>query len=278
MSKRRATAAKDAISTIKHPAVLGARQSLGQVGGQPPVSYLVEGHKIALQALESPAQVESIFLRAPGKSVEDVALRNRAVELGVPCHVASRGVFVRVHDLGYETSVSALAVVRRAMVDDLPCAVSRIDCLLIGERIQDPRNIGSLIRTADACGVTAVAFTDDSADPFSRGSVRPSTGSILRVPLVRVSRLPDWLARLRGQGIRMIATSAHAPTQSWEADLTEPCAILLGNESVGLSDEARRACDAFVSIPMSGGAHSFNVAVAAGIMLYERKRQLAAGA
>ena len=85
--------------------------------------------------------------------------------------------------------------------------------------------------------------------------------------------LPAALARLRKQGMRIIGTSAAAPTPVWDADLTGSCAVVLGNETRGLTDAARDACDAFVTIPMSGGAHSFNVTVAAGILLYERARQ-----
>jgi len=81
--------------------------------------------------------------------------------------------------------------------------------------------------------------------------------------------LLDALTGLRAQGVRVIGTSAHAATACWEADLALPCAIVLGNETTGLSKEAQAVCDLLVMIPMQGGASSLNVTVAAGIVLYE---------
>jgi TrmH family RNA methyltransferase len=145
--------------------------------------------------------------------------------------------------------------------------------VLVGEDIQDPRNVGVLIRTADAWGLPCTVFSQPSADPYCRASVRSSTGSVFRVPVVVAAQLAAYLERLRSRGLRVIGTSAQAPQRCWDTDLTGPCAVVLGNESAGISEEVRAVCQEVVSIPLRGGAHSFNVTVAAGILLYERDRQ-----
>jgi len=262
------------ISTIKHPAVAAARQSLGQMGGQPATAFLAEGPEMVLQALASAAPTEAVFCLHPIQEAEEAVSRS-AREAGVECHLVTRGVFSRILGLGYETAARVLATVseKPLQLAEVMALVDSDACILVGERIQDPRNVGVLIRTADAMALTMAAFSEGSADPYSRASVRSTTGSIFRVPLVVDADIVRFITALKGKSVRIIGTSARATTPCSEADLSRPCAILLGNETAGLSAEAKEACDVLVSIPMYGGAHSLNVTVAAGIVLHEVARQ-----
>jgi TrmH family RNA methyltransferase len=175
--------------------------------------------------------------------------------------------------------VRVLATVRvsRQPLAELLAGLREGSWLLVGERIQDPRNVGVLVRTADAWGLGAVAFTEGSADPFSRGAVRSSTGSILRVRVTTEAGAGELLKGVRERGLRIVGASAAAERPCWEVDMRPSCAVVVGNEATGLSEEARRQCDVVARIPMYGGAHSFNVTVAAGILLYEARRQREAG-
>jgi tRNA G18 (ribose-2'-O)-methylase SpoU len=190
----------------------------------------------------------------------------------------SKGIFFRVLDLGYETAADILAVVRRPDKGAFATISGESPCLLVGECVQDPRNVGVLVRTADAWKLAVAVFGAGSADPYSRAAARSTTGSIFRVPIVIVADVPAYLRSLKAGGLRIVGSSARASLPCWDADLTAPCALVLGNESSGLSGEAASVCDEVVAIPMVGGASSFNVTVAAGILLYERARQLAARA
>jgi TrmH family RNA methyltransferase len=266
---------EEPISSIKHPAVTAVRQALGQAGGGRATAYLVEDAKMVTQALAAGAPLETVLYLGPVEPPEDGRVLQAVRDAGVECHGVTRGVFFRVLDLGYETATRVLATVRAE-----PLPASRLSdlidgsaCFLVGEQIQDPRNVGVLIRTADGLGVRAAIFTADSADPYSRACVRSTTGSILRVPLVVADHLPGVLDALRTRGVRIIGTSAHAVTACWDADPSPPCALLLGNETTGLSPEAQAACDVLVTIPMQGEASSLNVTVAAGALLYEVARQ-----
>jgi tRNA G18 (ribose-2'-O)-methylase SpoU len=262
----------EVVSSVKHPAVEAARRSLGQLGREPATAFLADGHSLVAQALASSLVVEKLFFLHPVTGEEE-ALLARARLAQRECLVASKGVFFRILALGYETSVRVLAVVHRPQPPDAAELVGGGGCVLVGEDIQDPRNVGVLIRTADAWGLPCTIFSQQSADPYCRASVRSSTGSVFRVPVVQAAHLPTYLERLRDRGLRIIGTSAQAPQRCWDTDLTGPCALVLGNESVGISEEVRAVCGEVVSIPLRGGAHSFNVTVAAGILLYERDRQ-----
>ncbi|MHC5035154.1 MAG: TrmH family RNA methyltransferase [Planctomycetota bacterium] len=263
----------EVISSIKHPAVIAARQALGQIGSRPATAFVGDGRRLVSQALDAGASIERVFFREPAEGGGDPDLPRRVEAAGIECHSVTRGVFFRILGLGYETSVGVLAIMNRPPSADACALTERGACILAGERIQDPRNVGVLVRTADAWGLPCAIFTDDSADPYSRACVRSSTGSIFRVPLALAADLPAYLGRLKGEGARVIGTSAHAEILCWDADLSGSCVLLVGNESVGLSAAARDACDQIVTIPMEGGAASLNVTVAAGILLYERHRQ-----
>src|SRR5687768_13259039 len=104
--------------------------------------------------------------------------------------------------------------------------------ILVCERIQDPRNVGVLIRTAEAAGCSAILFSSDSAEPWQRASVRSTTGSILRLPIGTVDDLPFHLKRLSQAGIPIIATSAKAPQLAYQANLQKRALIIVvGNET-----------------------------------------------
>lgn len=262
------------ISSIKEPAVAEARRSLrpsprGRTG---PRCFLADGRSLVGQAVEAHAPVEAVFVLAECGDPRTRRTVERAARAGVACHRVSRGVFFRILDLGYETSADVLAVVRRPRGrGDL--RVHKGFCALVGERIQDPRNVGVLVRTADAMGLSAAVFSADSADPYSRPAVRSTTGSIFRLPPASAADLPAYLHALKGRGVRIVGSSASAGRTCPRATLRSPCAVVVGNESVGLSAATAAACDEIVAIPMGGRAHSLNVTVAAGILLYEWARR-----
>jgi RNA methyltransferase, TrmH family len=263
------------ISSIKHPAVIAARESLGQLSRKVATAFLAEGSKMITEALTAKAPIHSVFFLPPVDNAEDAALLQQLQDARIDCHVVSRGVFSRILGLGYETATRVLALVNinPLTASEVLILIDNNSCILIGEKIQDPRNVGVILRTADACGVKLCVFSADSADPYSRASVRSTTSSIFRMPLHITSEPVKFIELLKKKSVRIIGTSANAQTPCWQADLSHPCALVLGNESIGLSEAAKQLCDMLVTIPMHGGAHSFNVTVAAGILLYESMRQ-----
>lgn len=152
-------------------------------------------------------------------------------------------------------------------------ALSGRELVLILDRLQDPGNLGTLIRTADASGVAAVILIEPCVDPFDPKTVRASMGSLFNVPVVRMAEPADLLIRLRRQGFRLIGADAHVGTPWGQGLWQGGVALALGNEVQGLSDRLRSQVDAWVRLPIAGKAESLNVAVAGGILMYTWLRE-----
>ena len=141
------------------------------------------------------------------------------------------------------------------------------------ERLQDPGNLGTIIRTAAATGVDGLWLSGDSVDFYSPKVLRASAGQWFNVPVVTQQNLQELAKYQQQQGVQIIATSAKANQTYWEIDFTRPSLILLGNEGAGLSTELIAIADQQVTIPLANGVESLNVSVAAALLLYEAKRQ-----
>jgi len=257
------------ITNVKHPALRRARSLQTPAGRAQARQFLIEGEAMLRQALQADAGVTDAFF-LEGVDVDD-SLSAALTGAQVACYSVTRGLMTKILGTGYDTSVTAAAVtpMRLANVDAL---LGLGGPLLACERIQDPRNVGVLLRTAEAGGARGLLLSADSADPFSRAAVRSSTGSILRLPFALSDDLPADLKHMRDCGLRLIATSAHGATPISQARLDRRCVIIVGNEAQGTSPAARELADAVVAVPVGGGASSFNVTVAAGILLYECSR------
>jgi TrmH family RNA methyltransferase len=149
------------------------------------------------------------------------------------------------------------------------------DALLVLDRIQDPGNVGTIIRTADAIGIGGVVCVKGTADPFSPKGVRAAAGALFRIPVHELGEPGDALDKLRLSGYRIAAVDANAIAPCWGTDLSGRVALVMGNEGSGLSSCFVDAVDIAIHIPMEEGAESLNVAVAAAIVAYERYRQIA---
>ena len=141
------------------------------------------------------------------------------------------------------------------------------------DRLQDPGNIGTILRTADAAGFDLAVFMKGTADPFSPKVVRSATGSLFRLPMVFVKDAEELAELVHSAGKRLIATAMDAEKAYYDCDLEKDAAIIIGNEGNGISPELMMRADEKIMIPMAGNTESLNVAVAAGILMYERIRR-----
>jgi TrmH family RNA methyltransferase len=145
--------------------------------------------------------------------------------------------------------------------------------VLVLAGLQDPGNVGAIVRTAAACGATGVVTMDGSANPFGWKALRGAMGGTFRLPIAVRSSLPDVAGTARATGVRLVAAVPRGGTPLPRVDLRSATAILLGGEGSGVSASAVSAAAETVSIPMRASAESLNVAVAAGLILYEAMRQ-----
>ncbi|MCC5869360.1 MAG: 23S rRNA (guanosine(2251)-2'-O)-methyltransferase RlmB [Gammaproteobacteria bacterium] len=145
--------------------------------------------------------------------------------------------------------------------------------LLILDGVQDPRNLGACLRSADAAGVDAVVMPSRRAAPLTATAVKVASGAAASVPIAEVVNLARVLRWLKDQGIRVIGTAGGAERPVWQAELAGGLALVVGGEGAGLRHLTRQLCDELVSLPMAGVAESLNVSVATGVCLYEALRQ-----
>lgn len=151
-----------------------------------------------------------------------------------------------------------------------------VEALRLGialETLQDPGNLGTVIRTAAAAGVDGLWLSQDSVDLDHPKVLRASAGQWFRLPMYVSSSLGTEVQQFRDQGIQIIATLPTASLTYWQADLTRPTLILMGNEGAGLSSELASLAEVAVKIPLAIGVESLNVAIASALMLYEAQRQ-----
>lgn len=167
-----------------------------------------------------------------------------------------------------EAPQAAMAVVERRTAPI--AALHGATFVVIADRVADPGNAGTILRSAEAAGADGVVFTAGSVDPFNSKVVRSSAGALFHVPVVVDATLADATSL---PGLRSFGTSSHHGRRYTEADLRRPCSIVVGNEAHGVADDA--PVDEWVTIPHAGRAESLNVAMAATVLAFEVARQRA---
>jgi len=261
------------IKSLKHPAVKEARELSTSAGRQKHQAFAIEGLKNLQLALRLGKSLRSVFisqkslLRFPQSALHDLARRN------TPAYSASPSIIAKILATRYQPDSECVSVIQMEQWNLQRLTARKPDFVLLCDHVVDPRNLGVTIRTADAASADAVILTPGCADPYSRSTVRASTGSILNVPILPDESPKASLKRLKEVGLNIIASSAVEGKPIWDHDLTQPAALILGNETTGVSPELRSLADSTLRIPTHGSAHSLNVAVASAVILFERLRQ-----
>ena len=170
--------------------------------------------------------------------------------------------------------VAALVKLKEFSVEDALRGAAPFVVLVVG--LQDPGNLGTIIRSAEAFGTGGVLLAEKTVSPFNPKVVRASAGSFFRLPVV-TTKLSAAVATLRARGLRLVASSSHKGTPAAEANLSSALALLIGNEGEGLPREASAVVDETVAIPHSPKVESLNAGIAASILMYEAARQRARG-
>lgn len=157
---------------------------------------------------------------------------------------------------------------------DLDAVLARPDALIVVAcGLQDPGNLGTMMRSAQALGGSALVTLPATVSPYNPKAVRSSAGAIFRLPVLRAVDAAALVSRARAAGVRLVAADRRAPVAVTQADLRGRVALLIGQEAAGLPEEITAAADLAVSIPLRPSAESLNAATAAAILLYEAARQ-----
>ena len=229
----------------------------------------IEGVRVIEEAIRSSLHFRAVFFSPIGQTkaerllpqmgahVETLVLPDKLLASAVPTETPQ--------------GVAALVRCRAFTLEDV-LARSQAGPLLAIAGVQDPGNLGTILRSAEAFGAGGVLLGEGTVSPFNPKVVRASVGSIFRLAIVRVG-LPGVLAQLRERGLRLLATSSHKGTPLQEAALTGPLAVFIGNEGAGLPRDLLTEMDEVVAISHSPKVESLNAGVAASIVLYEVARQ-----
>jgi 23S rRNA (guanosine2251-2'-O)-methyltransferase len=205
------------------------------------------------------------------------ALRRDLESLRVPIDRARRAELDRLSDgathQGIVVEVRGAASMQLGDFEDLVVQRGRGVRLLILDGVEDPRNLGACLRTADAAGVDAVVVPRAHSAPLSAAAIKAATGAAETVPLVHAPNLARALTWLKEAGVWIVGADSEAGRSLYAAKLAPPIAIVLGGEGRGLRRLTRDTCDELVAIPMAGTVASLNVSVAAGVVLFELNRQ-----
>lgn len=171
-----------------------------------------------------------------------------------------------------ESPQGILGVIRH-LVWDIKDVTKGRGAVVIACGLQDPGNLGTIIRTADAGEVSGVITTESTVDIYNPKVIRATMGSIFRVPVLKVRDIMDLISDLKKEGYQIIATTAHSKASYLDIDYMKPTAFLIGQEGSGLPDDIIKMADIKVFIPMKEGVESLNAAVSASILIYEAFRQ-----
>jgi RNA methyltransferase, TrmH family len=151
------------------------------------------------------------------------------------------------------------------------------ELLIALERLKDPGNLGTILRTGDAVGASAILLVDESCDPFSTEAVRASMGALFTQKIAQAS-WPEFQSWIKAQNAQLVGAYLHTRTVDYQAvRYRKPTCIFMGNEQSGLPDSYAKACDTLVKMPMYGKADSLNVAMATGVLAYEVRNQFRQG-
>lgn len=227
--------------------------------------FVVEGKKMFLEAPREwilRVYVSESFLKEPDseKMISDISYETVA-----------DAVFRSISDTQTPQGILCLVKMPQYEISDL--LDGNKTHLLLLESIQDPGNLGTMLRTGEGAGITGMILNHTTADLFNPKTIRSTMGSIYRVPFLVTEDLAKMVKGLKTQGIQVCAAHLRGTMEYDGADYTKPTAFLIGNEGNGLSNGIAELADTCVKIPMEGSVESLNAAVSAAILMYETNRQ-----
>lgn len=245
--------------------------------------FVVEGIKMVLEA--PPERLKAVYMSESFEKDEKQreAAEAKAREAGCFFEILSDKVFKEISDTMTPQGVMAVVAMDgcgwRELVYEKPeekpgtAPVRRKRLLLVLESLQDPGNLGTILRTGEGAGVDGVILNRTSVDPYMPKVIRSTMGSIYRVPVAVAEDLEAVVSALRDSGVRVFAAHLKGEKNYFAMDYRTDTCFMIGNEANGLSDALAEMATDYIRIPMSGQVESLNAGVAAALLMYEARRQ-----
>lgn len=241
------------------------------------MSDKIEGRNPVAEALKSGRQIDKIYVRRGEKQGSIIPIIRDAKRRGIIVSEVDASKLNEMSETGNHQGVIAqVPPMDYAEVDDiLKIAEQRGEppFIVILDRIADPHNLGSVIRTANCAGVHGVIISRHDSAPVTAVAAKASAGAVEFTPVARVNNLARTIDDLKKRGIWVTGADAAGDRSLYEADLAGPVAIVIGSEGEGISRLVAEKCDFLVKIPMRGNVNSLNASVAAALMIYEAAKK-----
>lgn len=239
--------------------------------------YIYGRHPVSEALKSRPRDVQRVYLVGSGRTSRLADIERAAARHDIPLVVVSKN---RLEDLvggaPHQGVAAAVQPFSYVDVDDILDHARRVDeppLVLALDQIQDPHNLGSLVRSAVALGAHGVLFPKDRSSEVTPAVVKASAGATAHLPIARVTNLRRTLNDLKAAGLWIVGAAASGDRMVDELDLTQPTVLVIGSEGKGLRRMVAETCDLLVQIPMTGRLDSLNAGVAGGILLYDAARQ-----
>lgn len=263
----------DIITSTKNPKIKDIKKLHKRKHRDETGLCFVDGIQPVLRAMDNGLRVETLIY-CSALLTSDVALETveREGTKGTLCLNVSENVFEDISNRDNPVGLAAVLRQRYSSLEGLPNEKRAIYAAL--HNIKNPGNLGTIIRTVDSIAGQGVILMGQTADPFDPACIKASMGTVFNIPLVKLEEPRDFLQWCRTREVSLITTSAKAPADVGDTEFTFPCAVMFGSEAEGLPADLLEAGNTLVRIPMYGQVSSLNLAVAAGIVLYEVRRGL----
>lgn len=259
------------ITSIKNPIIKEIKSLYRKKKRIESKTFIIEGIKIIEEAIDNDYEIKNIVYtdklfetRGGSDFFEKIKELEKLVYV-------SENVFKEISDI--ENPQGILAVGKFEYNELVNIEFQDSPFLLLLDELQDPGNMGTIIRTADAFNIDGILITEGCVDPYNPKVVRATMGSIFRVPIYYISNAVEELKELRNKGIKVYSTALENSTSIFNVNYKEGALLVIGNESRGVSQDIYSISDGLIRIPMPGQAESLNAGVAASIIMYEAMKQ-----
>lgn len=226
--------------------------------------YLLEGIKPLEDALDAGMDVEKVFVCEDEEKLSEKIPKEKTL-------VLSRQLFGALSDTENPQGIIAQIRMKEPLAEDLIAFAKEGDIVIL-DRLQDPGNVGTIIRTAEAAGIRGIIGIKGTADPYSPKVVRSAAGSIMRMPMLTGIDEKEALELIKRGGWKLAVTSVSNGTSCFEGGFAGNLALVIGNEGSGVSKTFEDRADIRLMIPMEGSIESLNASVAAGILMYQIRK------
>ncbi|MCX2838918.1 MULTISPECIES: 23S rRNA (guanosine(2251)-2'-O)-methyltransferase RlmB [Salinimicrobium] len=234
------------------------------------------GIRAVIEAIQNNETIDKIFVQKglSGQLFQELQQKTKSGEYNisyVPVEKLNR--LVKGNHQGVVAKISPVQFADLASEVEKALQQETAPLFLLLDQVDDVRNFGAIIRTAECCGVNAIIIQKKGGAPVTADTVKTSAGAIFKIPLIKVDHIKDAIFYMQGSGIKVVAATEKTDKLLYSVDFKEPTAMVMGNEGKGISESVLKLVDDKAKLPMQGSIGSLNVSVACGAFLYEVMRQ-----